>query len=80
MPYTTKTTRLGSGYGCRVFLDGALIVEGRCADRSMIGATFRDLLRTLDKSGGDEFTSAARARKFREGNTVTSTRHIWPKK
>jgi hypothetical protein len=75
--FTTKTTRLGSGYGCRVFLDGALIVEGRCADRSLIGATFRDLLRTIDKCCGDEFTSAARRRKHRDGNPVISVKHIW---
>lgn len=77
--YTTKTTWLGKQYGCRVFKDGKLILEGRCDTRNQIGATFRDLLRTLDKCGGDKFTSAARRRKFKEGNPVASVRHIWYK-
>ena len=75
--YTTKATWLGTEYGCRVFKDGALVVEGRCATRDMIGATFRDLLRTLDKLGGDEFTSAARGRKQRAGNPIVGVRHLW---
>ena len=53
------------------------MVEGRCKNRSEIGATFRDLLRTIDKAGGDEFTSAARDRKFKEGNPILEVKHIW---
>ena len=77
MAYSTKTTWLGDKYGCRVFYNGALVVEGRCRNRNEIGATFRDLLRTIDKSGGDRFTNAARGRKFREGNLVLCVKHIW---
>lgn len=76
---TTKCTRLGpGGYGCRVFLDGALILEGRCASRALIGPTFRDLLRTLDKCGaGNAFTHAARFRNSKPGNLMIGVKHIW---
>lgn len=77
--YTTKATRLARGYGCRVFHDGTLVVEGRANHRNEIGAVFRDLLRTLDKlAGGDAFTSAARRRKWRDGNLSVSVKHRWP--
>jgi len=75
--YSTKATWLGREYGCRVFRDGKLIVEARCKSRTLIGPTFRDLLRTLDKAGGDAFTSAARKRKYREGNLSIGVRHYW---
>lgn len=75
--YTTKATWLGREYGCRVFRNGELVVEGRCSQRILIGPTFRDLLRTLDKCGGDAFTSAARKRKWRDGNISTSVKHYW---
>lgn len=74
---TTKSTWLGKEYGCRVFDDGVLVVEGRTEFRDQIGAVFRDLFRTLDKCGGDAFTSAARKRKFKEGNPITSCVHYW---
>lgn len=77
MPYITKTTFLGNQYGCRIFKDGVLIVEGRCKTREEIGPTFRDLFRTLDKLGGDEYTAAVRKRKFKEGNKCVNTRHYW---
>ena len=77
MTYTTKTTWLGKEYGCRVYFNDELIVEGRCATRDMIGATYRDLLRTLDKCGGDKFTSAVRKRKFKEANPIASVKHYW---
>ena len=75
--YTTKTTQLGKEYGCRVYFDDKLIVEGRAPNRIMIGATYRDLLRTLDKLGGDSFTSAVRKRKYKEGNPIASVKHYW---
>lgn len=75
--YTTKATWLGNKYGCRIFFQGVLILEGHCKDKTLIGPTFRDLLRTLDKCGGDDFTSAARKRKFKEGNLCTSVKHLW---
>lgn len=75
--YTTKATWLGTEYGCRVFYGGRLVVEGRCSSKDLIGPTFRDLLRTIDKCGGDAFTQAARRRKHKEGNAVTSVKHLW---
>lgn len=75
--YTTKATWLGSEYGCRVFKDGVLILEGRCLTKNHIGATFRDLLRTIDKCGGDSFTSAARHRNSKPGNLCIGVKHIW---
>lgn len=75
--YTTKATWLGREYGCRIFINGELVVEGRCDQRILIGPTFRDLLRTLDKCGGDKFTKAARKRKFKEGNISISVKHYW---
>lgn len=75
--YSTKVTWIGNQYGCRIFYDGVLVVEGRCSSKSLIGATFRDLFRTLDKCGGDEYTSAVRLRKNKEGNPVTSVKHYW---
>ena len=77
MTYTTQTTWLGHEYGCRVFDGEVLVVEGRCPSRDLIGATFRDLLRTLDKCGGDKFTKAARRRKYKDGNPVAQVKHYW---
>ena len=73
----TKVTRLGTGYGCRILEEDRVIVEGHAPVKSLIGATFRDLLRTLDKCGGDAFTSATRKRKYREGNPMASVKHYW---
>lgn len=76
--YSTKATRLGNGeYGCRVFRGDTLVVEGRAQGRTMIGPVFRDLLRTLDKLGGDAFTKAARTRKYRENNACAQAKHYW---
>lgn len=75
--YVTRCTWLGKEYGCRVYHDGKLIVEGRANCKFMIGPTFRDLLRTLDKLGGDAFTKAARSNKNKEGNLVAQVKHYW---
>jgi hypothetical protein len=75
--WETKVTWLGTRYGCRIYYNGVLILEGRCESRMPIGATFRDLFRTLDKCGGDAFTSAARKRKYKDGNPIASVKHIW---
>ena len=77
MTYTTKATWLGKQYGCRVFRDGKLILEGRCDSRNLIGATFCDLLRTIDKCGGGEFTSAARHRNSKPSNLCIGVKHLW---
>lgn len=75
--YTTKATWLGNQYGCRVFYQGELVVEGRCPTRDLIGPTFRDLMRTMDKLCGDAFTSASRARNWKDGNRYVPVKHIW---
>ena len=76
--YTTKVTWLGKEYGCRIYHDGKLILEGRAQSKDMIGLTFRDLLRTIDKMGtGDAFTHAARFRKWKPGNKSGNVKHIW---
>jgi hypothetical protein len=43
----------------------------------LVGAVFRDLLRTIDKCGGDKFTNAARHRRYKEGNIETNVKHRW---
>lgn len=75
--YSTKATWLGSEYGCRVFSNGNLVVEARCKTKDLIGPTFRDLFRTIDKCGGDKFTSIVRDRKYKEGNNPILVKHIW---
>jgi hypothetical protein len=77
MAYTTKSTRMSEGYGCRVYQNGVLVVEGRCKTRQEIGPTFRDLLRTLDTLGGDAYTIAARRRIGKPGNSAMSVKHLW---
>ena len=77
MTYTTKSTWLGDEYGCRIFFGDAVVVEGRCKSKDMIGATFRDMLRTIDKCGGDAFTHSARMRKYKAGNPIASVKHYW---
>ena len=73
--YSTRCTWLGQelGYGCRVFVGDKLLVEGRARTREDIGPTFRDLVRSVDKLGGDEFTSASRHR----GDDRLEVKHIW---
>lgn len=75
--YTTRCTWLGNQYGCQVFYQGQLVVEGRCPTRDLIGPTFRDLMRTMDKLGGDAFTHAARYRNWKDGNVRHPVKHIW---
>jgi hypothetical protein len=75
--YSTKATWLGYEYGCRIFYNGEPILEGRAATRDMIGPVFRDLMRTLDKCGGDAYTHASRMRKFKKGNVCAMPKHIW---
>lgn len=77
MKITTKATWLGTEYGCRIFRDGELILEGRTPNRMEVGAVFRDLLRTLDTLGGNAFTAAARHRKFAEQGPIVNVKHIW---
>ena len=75
--YTTRTTRTKDGYLCQVSLRRKPIVQTKVSAREDIGPAFRDLLRTLDKLGGDEFTKAARYRKWKEGNISSSVKHEW---
>lgn len=75
--YTTKATWLGREYGCRIFHDGVLIVEGRAKSQDEIGPVFRDMFRMVDKCGGDSFTHAVRMRKHRVGNRVAYANLYW---
>ena len=79
--YTTKVTYLKGikKYGCRVFYKNILVVEGRADSRLQIGPVFRDLMRTLDKLGGDDYTSFSRYHRYKEGNLVVNVKHIWYK-
>jgi hypothetical protein len=74
----TKVTNLKQyGFGCRVFVDDQLVLEGRCESKEFIGPTFRDLFRTLDKMGGNQYTAATRNRMYKDGNQNISVKHIW---
>lgn len=77
--YTTKVTYLKGckQYGCRIYYKGKLTLEGRASCRAAIGPVFRDLMRTLDKLGGDNYTSFSRKHKYKEGNTPIDVKHIW---
>ena len=75
--YSTKLTNVNGTYCCRVLYDGTPIVEARVDNRQDIGPAFRDMLRTLDKLGGDKFTNAARYRNWKEGNAYRPVKHIW---
>jgi hypothetical protein len=75
--YATQATKIGSGYSVRVLFCGVPLVAARVKTKADIGPALRDLLRTIDKLGGDEFTSAARARKFKPGNMAAGVRHFW---
>jgi hypothetical protein len=75
--FTTKVTSLANGFGCRIFYNDVLIVEALEPTKDMIGPTFRDLFRTLDKMGGDKYTKSVREREFKEGNMPAQVKHKW---
>lgn len=75
--YTTKVTRTRGGYLCRVSRAGRPVVQAKVKTPMEIGGAFRDLLRTLDKLGGDRFTSAARHRNGKNGNRSVPVKHQW---
>jgi hypothetical protein len=75
--YTTKSTKVGDSYFCKVLFRGKAVVQTRVKERSEVGPAFRDLLRTLDKLGGDAFTHAARYRKWKDGNQDGQFKHEW---
>lgn len=64
----TKSTFLGNGtWGCRVFYNQDLVIECTVNSRKDIGSAFRDMIRTLDKCGGDADTSGIRANMWKDG-------------
>lgn len=71
--YSTKCTRVGRGWYCLVLYKDKPVVQTFVKERTDIGPAFRNLLRTFDKCGGDEFTYAAR---HREGRTLC-VKHEW---
>ena len=60
--YATKCTVIGNWYHCRLFRNDILVDEMACDEKENVGWCFREMLRWQDKAGGDQFTSAARAR------------------
>lgn len=60
--YTTKLTAMRGFWWCQIQRRGKPVVQAKAFKRDEIGPTFRSILRTLDKLGGDRFTSAARER------------------
>ena len=77
--YSTKVTNINGFYHCRILRENGskVVLEARVDNRVLIGPAFRDMFRTLDKGGGDEFTSACRKRKFKEGNMNLHVQHCW---
>jgi hypothetical protein len=75
--YSTKVTYLKDFWGCRVLYKGKPVVEGKAYSKREIGPVLRDLMRTLDKLGGDRYTHSARMRKRKEENISMSTKHYW---
>lgn len=61
--YTVHVTRNGKGYICRVDYNNVPLVQARVRNRQHVGPCCRDLLRTLDKLGGDAYTHRARMRR-----------------
>jgi hypothetical protein len=75
--YSTKVTKVKDKYICLVLYNEVPVVQTKVSSRADIGPAFRDLLRTLDKLGGDAFTSSARNRKFAPNNSCISVKHEW---
>lgn len=75
--YTTDVTRTKDGYYCRIMLQNRPLVQTKVSCRKEIGPAFRDLFRTIDKMGGDEFSHAARYRKWKDGNLAIHVKHEW---
>ena len=57
---------------------GIFYASGVLMGGSAIAILLRDLLRTLDKCGGDAFTEAARNRIGKNGGKAVQVKHIWP--
>jgi hypothetical protein len=81
--YTTKATYLGKGlYGCRVFNKetGKWLCEARVKKRG-IQLAFKELLRTLDKSGSmSPMAYASRHRTIKENDVKQPVFYIlWNK-
>jgi len=61
--HEVKVTRLGSGWGVRVFTNGVLNQQTTVYSRQDIGAAARDMLRMEDKCGNiSDYASRARHR------------------
>lgn len=61
--HSTKVTRIGSWWHCRVFANDIVNQEVKVADRGLIGKAFKEMLRDEDKSGNiSELAESARKR------------------
>ena len=73
--FSTKVTALGSGYGIRVFRHGKLVCSTKVTSRLQVGPAIRDLLRWIDKSGGQ--SPMASASRNRGKRTEALTKITW---
>lgn len=62
MNIVIKTTKIKNRWHARLIVDDKIFDEMACSLREDIGWICREMLRWLDKTGGNEFTSAARKR------------------
>lgn len=60
--YSIEVTKINNKFHCRLFRLDEVVDEVACELRLDIGYVCREMLRTIDKGGGDDFTSAARNR------------------
>lgn len=63
--HSTKVTRIGNWWHCRVFVNDVANQEVKVADRSLIGRAFKEMLRDEDKSGNiSELAESTRKRSY----------------
>lgn len=74
---TTKVTKLSSSlWGCRVLIEGKVVLEVRVTSREYIQPAFKDMLRTLDKLGVD--SKMAKSSRYRDNGKPTNRfKFIW---
>lgn len=74
---TTKVTKLSSSlWGCRVLIEGKVVVEVRVTSREYIQPAFKDMLRVLDKLGVD--SKMAKSSRHRDnGKPTNKFKFIW---
>jgi len=62
--YTTKVTRLGNGYGLRVYRGDKVVSSGFAQTKAEVAPKLKEMLRWVEKTGhGSTMASASRARR-----------------